>query len=110
MMETKKNDVIESVMALINDAATIKAIILAAIEDAKKNQFTAATTKLEEADKKLVAAHEIQTHLLSQEAAGQKIQVTLLLVHAQDHIMSVSTYRDLASEIIDLYRRLAETK
>ena len=31
--------------------------------------------------------------------------VTLLMVHAQDHLMSAITVRDLAREIVELYRR-----
>lgn len=31
--------------------------------------------------------------------------MTLLMVHAQDHLMSAITVRDLAREIVELYRR-----
>ncbi|PNW61984.1 hypothetical protein ACZ99_15345 [Lactobacillus sp. ATCC 15578] len=32
---------------------------------------------------------------------------SLLLVHSQDHIMNAITFRDLAGEVVDVYRRLA---
>ena len=33
---------------------------------------------------------------------------TLLMVHSQDHLMNAITFRDLAGEIVALYKRLAE--
>ncbi|MDN6257941.1 MAG: PTS lactose/cellobiose transporter subunit IIA, partial [Tetragenococcus halophilus] len=33
---------------------------------------------------------------------------TLLAVHSQDHLMTAIAFKDLATEIIDLYRRLDE--
>ncbi|ENA0413451.1 PTS lactose/cellobiose transporter subunit IIA, partial [Listeria monocytogenes] len=38
------------------------------------------------------------------EARGEKAEVSLLLVHAQDHLMNAITFKDLAKEIVDLYR------
>ena len=32
----------------------------------------------------------------------------LLMVHAQDHLMDAMVVKDLAAEIVDLYRKLAE--
>ncbi|WP_143809497.1 PTS lactose/cellobiose transporter subunit IIA, partial [Oenococcus oeni] len=32
----------------------------------------------------------------------------LSLVHSQDHIMNAITFRDLAGEIVDLYKKLAK--
>ncbi|MFZ2671853.1 MAG: PTS lactose/cellobiose transporter subunit IIA, partial [Enterococcus aquimarinus] len=34
--------------------------------------------------------------------------VTLLTVHAQDHLMTSIAFTDLASEFVDVYRRLEE--
>ncbi|MGI6024906.1 MAG: PTS lactose/cellobiose transporter subunit IIA, partial [Pediococcus parvulus] len=31
-------------------------------------------------------------------------------VHSQDHIMNAITFRDLAGEIVDLYKRLDDVK
>ena len=34
------------------------------------------------------------------------MEVTLLTVHSQDHLMTSIAFTDLATEIIDLYRRI----
>ncbi|MNW57331.1 Lichenan-specific phosphotransferase enzyme IIA component [compost metagenome] len=49
------------------------------------------------------AAHKIQTSLLQQEASGNKYEVSVLLIHAQDHLMNAITVIDLAETIVDLF-------
>ncbi|BDP76671.1 hypothetical protein EfmAA242_08990 [Enterococcus faecium] len=44
--------------------------------------------------------------MLTQEAQGNHMQVTLLTVHSQDHLMTSIAFTDLAKEIIELYRRV----
>ena len=44
--------------------------------------------------------------MLTQEAHVNHVEVTLLTVHSQDHLMTSIAFTDLAKEIIDLYRRL----
>lgn len=45
---------------------------------------------------------------ITQEAQGDHMTVTLLTVHAQDHLMTSIAFTDLASEFVDVYRRLEE--
>jgi PTS system cellobiose-specific IIA component len=53
-----------------------------------------------------VEAHHSQTGLLTQEAQGDHMTVTLLTVHSQDHLMTSIAFTDLAKEIIDVYRHI----
>jgi cellobiose PTS system EIIA component len=79
-----------------------------AIRFAKGADFISASEKIKEARKELGKAHRFQTDLIQGEAKGNIQQVSVLLVHAQDHFMNAMTITDLASEIIDIHRRLAE--
>ncbi|MCT1177712.1 PTS lactose/cellobiose transporter subunit IIA, partial [Pediococcus pentosaceus] len=45
------------------------------------------------------------TGMLTEEAKGNHAKVSLLTVHSQDHIMNAITFRDLAGEIVDLYKK-----
>lgn len=47
-------------------------------------------------------AHKIQTALISQDEGCGKIEVNLILIHAQDHLMNAILCQDLAREIISL--------
>jgi PTS system cellobiose-specific IIA component len=77
-----------------------------AIQAAKDGNFTLAQEKLEAADQALVEAHHSQTGLLTEEASGNPMTVTLLAVHSQDHLMTSITFNDMAKEVVDLYKRL----
>lgn len=51
-------------------------------------------------------AHKIQTALIGQDEGCGKISVNLILIHAQDHLMTAILCQDLAKEIISLRRDL----
>ncbi|KRO00174.1 PTS lactose/cellobiose transporter subunit IIA [Companilactobacillus kimchiensis] len=106
-MAEEEHDVqLETIMGLIINGGNAKSSAFEAIAAAKKGHFTVADQKLKEADKFLVDAHNSQTGMLTKEANGDHAKVTLLMVHSQDHIMNAITFRDLAGEIVDLYKRL----
>lgn len=79
-----------------------------AIAAAKQADFEKAKEKLQEAAEALHEAHKIQTSLIQDEVRGEKSEVSLLMVHAQDHLMNALTVKDLASEFVDLYESLQE--
>jgi len=54
----------------------------------------------------LIEAHHAQTGLLTQEASGDPVELSLLMVHGQDHLMTSIAFKDLAREIIEVYERL----
>ncbi|MDX8045556.1 PTS lactose/cellobiose transporter subunit IIA [Gracilibacillus sp. S3-1-1] len=75
-----------------------------AIQLAKENQFEEADQLITDATKELEKAHGFQTKLLQEEASGEGGSVNVILVHSQDHLMTAMTVRDLAIEIIEIYR------
>jgi cellobiose PTS system EIIA component len=91
------------VMELIVNGGDARSKAMHAIKAAKKGDMNLAKQKINEANEALNKAHEIQTSLIQNEAAGDHIQVTLLMVHAQDHLMNAMTIRDLVQEMIDMY-------
>ena len=96
---------LETVMGLIMNGGNAKS---SAIHAAKAGDFKLADDKLKESDHFLTEAHNVQTGMLTAEAQGDHAKVTLLMVHSQDHLMNAITFRDLAGEIVALYKRLAE--
>lgn len=104
----------QSVMQMIMFGGNAKSLSIEAINAAKAKNFQLADQKLQEAETSIAQAHQQQTMMLTNDAnvitegKGEMTPVTLYLVHAQDHIMNAITFRDLAVEIVDLYKRLAE--
>ena len=44
---------------------------------------------------------------IQKEAAGTPVANSLILVHAEDQVMSAEEFRIIASELIDSYKRIA---
>lgn len=77
-----------------------------AMQAAKQGDFEGAKQKLMEADNAMNEAHHIQTSLIQGEIRGEKTEISLLMVHAQDHLMNAMTVKDLAAEMVELYFRI----
>ncbi|WP_044477905.1 PTS lactose/cellobiose transporter subunit IIA [Paenibacillus antibioticophila] len=94
---------VEKEMMLIANAGEARSKALEAIQAAKIKEVDRARSLLAEARVSSRAAHKIQTSLLQQEASGNKYEVSVLLIHAQDHLMNAITVIDLAETIVDLF-------
>ncbi len=99
---------LESIMGLIVNAGNAKSDAMEAIQAAKVSNFDEAAEKIKSAEASLVQAHQSQTGLLTKEAQGDHMTVTLLTVHSQDHLMTAMVFTDLAKEIIELHQKIAE--
>mgnify|MGYP000261347504 CR=1 FL=1 len=73
-----------------------------AIQAAKEGNFELADEKIKAAEESLLQAHHTQTEMLTQEANGDSVEVSLLMVHGQDHLMTGMMFKDLAKEIVDV--------
>lgn len=109
MAETNNDEDQQALMAamgLIANGGNAKSLAFEAIRKAKKGDIKGAREKLKESDKSLLEAHNSQTNMLTKEAQGKHMNITLLVVHSQDHLMTAITFRDLAGEMVDLYEKL----
>ncbi|WP_080146487.1 PTS lactose/cellobiose transporter subunit IIA [Marinilactibacillus piezotolerans] len=98
------NALTEVAFQIILFAGNGKSSAMEAIYEAKEGKFEAADDKLREANEELGKAHQHQTKLLQNEARGEGQSLNIILVHSQDHLMTAMTVRDLAIEIVELYR------
>ncbi|GCF93605.1 PTS cellobiose transporter subunit IIA [Enterococcus florum] len=71
----------------------------------REEKFSEAQQKLEDANESLVNAHRAQTGLLQEYANGEKIEMEIIMVHAQDHLMTTMTLKEVAEEMLVLYQR-----
>lgn len=73
----------------------------------RSGEYQVADEKLEAANDELLLAHQAQTKLLQEYASGTEIKVEIIMVHAQDHLMTSMTLREVAIEMLALYQRVA---
>lgn len=95
-----------TIFQIITHSGDAKSILFEAIEHAKSGNQVDAEAKVSEAKEKILLAHKEQTSLIQGEAGGQKSEISLLMIHAQDHLMNTILFKDLATEIIDLHRKV----
>lgn len=92
------------IMQLITNSGTARSNCLKAVKQARVGKFNEADKLLVQANESLLKAHQIQTGLIQQEVKGQGGEPTLLLIHAQDHLMNAMTVRELVIEMVEDYR------
>ncbi|MGG7619349.1 PTS lactose/cellobiose transporter subunit IIA [Bacillus coreaensis] len=96
----------ETIFQIILHGGNGKSCSMEAIAAAKRGEFTEARAKLQEAADALNEAHHVQTSLIQSEIRGEKVEISLLMVHAQDHLMNSITMKDLATEFVELYETI----
>ena len=74
-----------------------------ALKAAREGDFAHAHELLDESKKTFLEAHNQQTELLTREAQGNHVAVDVLLVHAQDHLMTSMLAQELIADFINLY-------
>lgn len=89
---------------IITSAGEAKAFAYEALAAAKTKDRALYEAKMNEAEAAITQAHHHQFDLLSAEA-NQELEVafSILLVHAQDHLMTTMTAIELIKEISELY-------
>ena len=97
-------------MQLIVNSGDARSKAMEAITCAKTGNFEAAAGRLDEAKEFLTKAHEFQTNLIQEEANGNIGQVSVLIAHAQDHLMNAITVIDMACEFVDLYEDISSMR
>lgn len=94
------------IFGLITSSGSAKSHAMEAIQFAKEKDFEGAQKSLDSAAADLSEAHKIQTSLIQSEAKGDTVPVSILLIHAQDHLMNAMMLKDLATEFVELYEKL----
>ena len=91
--------------SIIIHAGDARGYALEALRYAREQKFTEAAESISQAKEQLIAAHQIQTELLQGEARGEKQEINLLLIHAQDHLMTAILAKDLIEEMILMFKK-----
>lgn len=100
-------DLEEAVMGIIVNAGQARSLCFEALRHAKNGQFDEAQGLIKEAQQFANLAHRVQTQLIEHDEGEGKTKMTLVMVHAQDHLMTSMLAKELVTEMIELHQRLA---
>ncbi|MFS8652854.1 MAG: PTS lactose/cellobiose transporter subunit IIA [Caldibacillus sp.] len=97
---------VDVIMTIIAHAGNARTKAMEAIQKAEVNRLQEARLLLQDAGEEVKLAHRSQTELIQKEARGERVEVSLFMVHAQDHLMNAMTVIDMAEKFINLYEKI----
>jgi PTS system cellobiose-specific IIA component len=90
-------------VSLIASVGSARSYFIEAIKAAKQNDFELANKKMELGKEQFQAGHRVHGEILAMHAQ-ESIAVPMLLIHAEDQLMSAESFSILAVEFIDVYK------
>lgn len=102
------SDMERIVFQLITLSGSARSNAFEALEYAQKNEFDKSENQLKIARREIAEAHNIQTNLIQNESKGEVTDVNLLLIHAQDHLMTAMLAKDLIEQMVQMQKALRD--
>ncbi|WP_066869663.1 PTS lactose/cellobiose transporter subunit IIA [Clostridium mediterraneense] len=91
---------------IISSVGMAKSNYIESMKIAEKGDFNLANEKIKEGDKFIDQAHNAHSELIQQEASGNCVTPNILLMHAEDQLISAETTKIMSIEIIKLNKRI----
>lgn len=92
---------------MITFNGSARSCFVEAIAAAKEGDFARAEELMTEGEEQFIEGHKVHAQLIQQEAQTGGTALTLLLIHAEDQMMSAETLKIIAREIIDIHAKIA---
>lgn len=89
---------------IISAVGMARSCYIESIRAARLGDFVHAQSLIEEGAEAFAMGHHAHAELIQQEADGSAVQTTLLLMHAEDQLMSAETFKILANEMMETYK------
>ena len=92
------------IIAFAGDAMSL---IMQALDELADNKFDEANQRIQEAKLEINKAHQVQTDLLMKGFKEDSVQepVSLIMVHAQDHLMNAMLAIQLVEKLIKIQKK-----
>ncbi|MGE6257184.1 PTS lactose/cellobiose transporter subunit IIA [Heyndrickxia sporothermodurans] len=95
---------------MISQVGTAKSMIMEALYAAREGNYDEAEKKLQESRSFLNDGHKVHHKLIQEEASGKQLPFSILIMHAEDQMMSAETISDLVKEMIRMYQDIHQLK
>lgn len=96
------------IFEIILHAGNARAEAYEALNAAQAGDFTKAAEHMKRAEEEVGVAHRVQVDIIQREAQGEKTEITLLFVHAQDHLMTAIAEKNLIENMIGMHKTIQE--
>ncbi|MEH6992837.1 PTS lactose/cellobiose transporter subunit IIA [Neobacillus drentensis] len=103
--EAMKNEI--EIFEIISHGGNARGLAYEALEAAEAFDFEKAEALIKQAEEELNLAHNTQTKLIQNELNGDLSEKSLLMIHAQDHLMTAISEQKLIKHMIRIVKKLA---
>lgn len=93
-------------LEIVAYAGDARSKYIQALNLANDGKFDEAEKLIGEASEFIDEAHKTQTKMIQMEASGEKVDMSFLMAHAQDHLMTVMLLRDIVNSFINMYKKI----
>lgn len=96
-------DIVEKVaFDLISNVGTAKSLIMEAIIESREGDIEKARALMEESEQYILNGHKSHFDVIQKEADGEKVEISLILMHAEDQMITTMMLKDIANELINM--------
>lgn len=95
---------------IISNVGTARSNYIEALQAVKSGNPEEAKQLMVEGSQAYSLGHQVHMELIQKEASGDPVVPTLLLIHAEDLMMSAEVFKIMAEEFIELHGQLHEMK
>lgn len=101
-----EKELIESTcFKIISAVGTAKSQYIQAIKEAKNGSFEKADELIKEGAEIYLEGHRAHFQLLQQETSGKAVIPTLMLMHAEDQLITADGFKIIAQDFIEVYKK-----
>ena len=94
------------IFEIIVHGGNARALDYEALEKARLNEYEETDRFMEECKKEMNLAHNTQTKLVQDEVRGNEVNISLLLIHAQDQLMTSMAEQTLILQMIEMQKEI----
>lgn len=110
MEENEKRDINMVAMEVIMNAGDGRDKIDEALAVMAEGRLDEVDKLLEEAEALIVKAHNAQTEVIQSQVSGENMEYSLLFVHAQDTVMTITTELRMTRKLLPIVKMLLNKK
>ena len=100
----------QAAFAIISIVGEAKASYMKALNLAKAGKAKEVEEEIRKGNKTLAQAHHEHFGMIQREAEGHTLEYFLLFTHAEDQLLTAEVFRDIAAELLEVYKELKKLK
>lgn len=99
-------DMEQMIFEIIASAGEARDLTYQALDNVNEGKIEEAYKLIDEAERTMNTAHNAQTKLIQSEIQGEKIDGGLLMIHAQDHMMTAIAEHQMVKRMLPIFEKL----